>query len=111
MNDGPLFVHEIDAVSLTIGIVFWKVITWLIEETLKSVQLEFQQRAFIDIASAVDADFAAGPGQITGLVLVQPFSLDHQVAPAQHGFTLHHRVQIGVAKQPLTGYKGRQRTA
>ena len=54
---------------------------------------------------------AAGPGQITGLVIVQPISLDHQVAPAQHGFTLHHRVQIGVAKQPLTGYKGRQRTA
>ena len=111
VDDRSLLIDEINTIGLPVGIILGKVVTWLTEKTLESVELEFQQRAFIDIAGPIDANFAAGAGQVRGAVILEPSGLDQQVAPAQRGPAFHHRFQIGVAKQALTGDKCRQGAA
>ena len=75
-------------------VVLEEVVTRLVEKPFGGFEFEFQQRSLEDIAGTIYQDVAPRFGQIGGLVILQPVSLDHRIAPAQHRIAFHHGLQV-----------------
>ena len=92
-------------------LVLQEFIAGLLEEALKGAELEFQQRALIDIAGTVDTHISVRPGQVGGLVILHPVGLDYQVSAAQHGMALDHAFVVRAPADAVALDKRRQRAA
>ena len=83
------------------GFVQQELVTWRHEKAFGGIHLELQQRAFVNIAGAVDADIAARFGEVIRRVILQPVGADDGVAPAEFRIALQHRIQIGASAGAL----------
>ena len=83
------------------GLAIGKVVDRLLEKAFKALDLELQQAALVQVAGAVDAHMAAGPGQVIRLVIFQAVGVDHGVGLAHDGIPLHQGIQVGPARDAV----------
>ena len=103
-----MFIQKVQAHGLAMGIIISEIVAWLAEKSLERLELELQQWAFVDIASAVDADLAAGTRLVVGLVVLESVGLNDDIPLAQLRSALDDGLQIRPAVQALTADKNRQ---
>ena len=101
LDGDTLVAQKINAVCFPMGSVFQKPVAGLREKPFKCLDLEFQQRPLIHIASLVDVDIAPRARQVVGLKILHAVSTNDHVAPAKLGIALHHRFEIRTPERAI----------
>jgi hypothetical protein len=104
-----LVIQEVHARGLAVRLVLQESVARLAEEALEGLDLELQQRAFVDVAAAVHVDVAARLGQVVGLVVLEPVGADHRAGAAQLGIALDDGLQVRAAGAAVAGDERRRR--